>query len=93
LANSSALLQNLFVSARMSLLGRHDLNAAVAVLRVVPGHEPLQPHPCLREIFKSLARIRCLELEREKQGRREMVVIAQVEPADPTWIQYHRQSA
>jgi len=81
------------VLTRISLLRRHDLNPAVAVLRVVSCHEPLQPNPCLREIFKLLARIRCLELEREKQGRRETVVIAQVEPAQPTWIQCYRQSA
>lgn len=79
--NFFALLQNLSVLVRVSLLRLHKPNTAVPVLRVVSSHKPLYTRPGLLQIHKPLFWMRWRVLDRSKQGLRLRVVIAHAGPA------------
>src|SRR5690606_41660670 len=57
----------------MSLFGCYELDAAVAVLRVVPSHEAQHPLACLIDRSKRLLRIRSEEHTSELQSRENIV--------------------
>src|SRR5690606_20735153 len=66
----------------MSLLGCYELDAAVAVLRVVPSHEAQHPLACLIDRSKRLLRIGWGVFQRSEQGFRVGVVVTHRRPAE-----------
>ena len=74
--------QDFHVLARVPLLRGHELNGAVQMFGVVPGHEPSRPPACVLQRFEGLARILGPVLHGAEEGLRVRVVVAHTRPAE-----------